>query len=248
MPEVTTEKRFIRMVKFLVASTERAVARELGRRGFTDDDRQEGWSLMDRATGRHLAVVPGPGASPTRYHGLLVKVDGWENEWYDVAEAALKRRFPALHAEVFKNLSKGSGSEVVITVRTLLDRLDGLAAKGGDESRRAMALLETRGLTPERRDKARALLRSLEVAETGDAGAEAAWDEEAEAALRAEKEAAVQAMWAWYQEWAKTARTVVRNRNHLIMLGLARRRSRGSAGDDADDAGADDAPTTDGDA
>ena len=35
-----------------------------------------------------------------------------------------------------------------------------------------------------------------------------------------EREQAVQAMWDWFQDWAKTARTVVKNRNYQVMLGL----------------------------
>jgi hypothetical protein len=37
------------------------------------------------------------------------------------------------------------------------------------------------------------------------------------------------ALRAWYTDWAETARTLLRNRNALIRLGLARRQKRKAA-------------------
>lgn len=61
-------------------------------------------------------------------------------------------------------------------------------------------------------------------------------DETASIQLKVEKEAAVAAMWAWYQDWAKTARTVVKNKNYQVMLGLM---EHGVVGTGVTDAGLD---------
>lgn len=228
MPKVTTEKRFTRVLKFLMASTVIRIAKLLAIRGFSDEDRQEGWSLLERAAGRHLAVSPSAGVVVDKLRKVVGEVDAWENTWFDVADAALKRQVPAVHQVLFMNLSKVSGNAVLITVKTFLERLDALEEEGGEENEKAMALLEKRGLTEERRAEARALLEKMEVAEPDE---EDAVDEEA---LKAEQEAAIEEMWAWYKDWAKTARTVVKNRNYRIMLGLSTPRSQ-SSGDEDDD-------------
>jgi hypothetical protein len=180
--------------------------------------------------------MPGSGTFSTQYRGVLGALDDWENNWFDVADAALSRLYPAVHAVLFKNLSKVSGSEVVLTVKTFVERIGSMRKDGGEETQKALALLEKRGLTPDRIDEARALLGKVAVAQTG-----AKEEEEVDdAPLKAEREAAVEAMWGWYQDWAKTARTVVKNRNYLVMLGLTQIRGGGATEDVADDAAEDD--------
>lgn len=219
MPEVTNDKRFSRMLKFLIASSERPIAKILASRGFTDEDRKEGWVLLDEAAGRNQAPWPSTATFPTRYKGVVSAVDSFENEWFDVADAALKRQFPAVHAAVFQNLAKTSGSGVLLTVRVFLDRLDSLERDSGEESRKAMSLLEKRGLTGQRRAEARSLLTEVEVAGAPDDDDKES-PEELEA-IAAKREAAIKDMWEWYKDWAKTARTVVKNRNFRVMMGLS---------------------------
>jgi hypothetical protein len=57
-------------------------------------DREEGWALLDRATGRHQAFTPVAGMIHTEYKSIVDDVDQWENTWFDVAAAALTRSFP----------------------------------------------------------------------------------------------------------------------------------------------------------
>ncbi len=232
MPEVTTDKRFARVMKFLMASCEKKIARILMTWGFTDEDRKEGWELLDRAAGRHLAVTPGRGSFATQYRGIVGAVDDWENTWFDVAEAALARLSPKVHAVLFQNLSKTSGPEVVLNVRTFLERIDAMKKAEDDDNKSALTLLEKRGLTDGVLDEAMGLIEKIAAAEADDDEDENAEDE---AARKAEREQAVEAMWAWYQDWAKTARTVVKNRNYQVMLGLLQHRVGGSSVDEGDD-------------
>jgi len=186
----------------------------------------------ERAAGRHLALTPGSGSFQTQYRATVAEVDSWENTWFDVADAALSRSSPEVHGVLFKNLSKVSGSGTVLTVRTFLDRLDALQEEEGEPSREAMALLEKRGLTAKRREEARALLAKVESVELTDDELDTS-DQET---TKAKREQALDAMWDWFQDWAKTARTVVKNRNYQAMLGLTS--PRGGATDKNGDHGA----------
>jgi len=238
MPTVKTDKRFFKVMKFLVASTELPIAKLMGTRGFSDEDRQEGWGYLDIAAGRHLSITPGSGSFSTQYRPVENELDGWENIWFDVADAALGRLFPSVHAELFKNLSKTSGSAVVLNVKTFVERLEKLGKSGGEENTKALALLSKRGLNAACIDEAQTLLGKLAVAQAPDEDEDAEVDE---AQLKADKDAAVDAMWAWYQDWSRTARTVVKNRNYLVMLGLTKPHSSGGRADDDDSADDDDA-------
>jgi hypothetical protein len=228
MPTVNKNDRFHKVMKFLVASTEPPIAKLMMSRGFGDEDRQEGWGLLDTAAGRHLSLSPKAGSFSTEYRVIENELDGWENIWFDVADAALGRSFPAVHAEVFKNLGKTSGSAVVLNVKNLVERLDSLRSAKSEEAAAAAALLEKRGLNAGVLDAAHTLLSQLESA----GAVETSEPEVDETALRAEKDAAVDAMWEWYQDWAKTARTVVKNRNYLVMLGLLKPHGGGASSDE----------------
>ena len=217
MPSVKTDDRFSRVIKFLIASREPRIARQLLRRGFSNADREEGWSLLDRAAGRSLEIAPAAG-TPTEYKPIIEAIDVWENTWFDVAEAALTRQFPAVKEALFLNLSKRSDKGVVINVRTFVDRLAAFQSSGDPEAEKAVALLASRGLTQAVIDEIAAKLEILEHVDDEDAEE---MTEDQEAAMIAAQTAAIDAMWAWYLDWSKTARTVVKNRNHRVLLGLS---------------------------
>lgn len=208
-----------RMLPFLVASRHPRIFVQLAQRGYTADDLAEGWRLFTSAAGANLrfeesesALLPGDPAT-----ALLAELDALENTWFPVAKATLERRYPDLAAAVFDNLSQTEGYEVMVSVGTFLDRLDAIAAD--PQGAEALALLARRGLTPEARAEARALIGRIQAA--------------AEPSLpvidptsREEQDAAVAAAWAWYREWSQIARTVVTRNDMLVRLGL-RRRSTG---------------------
>jgi hypothetical protein len=56
-----------------------------------------------------------------------------------------------------------------------------------------------------------------------------------------EREAAATEMWEWFKDWSKTARTVVKNRNYHVMMGLIAQ--HGGSGKDAEDEAAESAET-----
>jgi hypothetical protein len=76
--------------------------------------------------------------------------------------------------------------------------------------------LVRRGITPEERQRPAAL---VEAVQGGGVTIEARIDDS-----RAAQEQGLMKLYAWYSDWAETARAVVRRRDQLIRLGLAKRR------------------------
>jgi hypothetical protein len=74
-----------------------------------------------------------------------------------VADASLRRRYPAMAQRIFSNLSQTEAPGVVLTVGTLLERIDALSNATDEDSVGAMALLVQRGLTEQALDEARAV-------------------------------------------------------------------------------------------
>ena len=223
MPRIKTDERFARVLRFLSAVREPKIAELMSRRGFTAEDVEEGWTLLDQGAGRHQDVAPRSGTFRTEYKPIIEQIDEWENVWFDVAEAALTRHFPDIRKALFKNLTKTSGKNVVINVRTFVERYQAIAEATDDASKAAIALLAKRGL-----DGACVgdVLEKLGQLEEFEAIPEEDAGQSDSDSLRAEKEAAVEEMWAWYKEWSQTARTVIKNRNYLVMLGLTTYRRR----------------------
>jgi hypothetical protein len=211
MPRLDWQYKSGKVLKFLSAVTDPQVFASLAQRGFTNETRREGWNLLAQAGGRDVEMTA-PGATGIDVAEVLRQVDAWENEWFDVIDAALHHRYPDVHALVLQGLHKSSSQTVVLTVKVLLDRLDALESE--DRMRPALALLTSRGLTPVVRARGRELLRELRA---GDVTVLPTADPVAAAA----RVAAEAAMWEWYLDWSKTARTVVRQKALRIKLGLS---------------------------
>ena len=214
-----------RVMKFMMAVRNPRIASAMAAYGFTDAELQEGWSLMN-LVGR----VKLDAHTPATDTSTLEQLDQWENQWFPIAAATLQRRFPAVHAQVFKNLSQTEGPAVAVSVRTFLERFDQMAAGAGAygaEGAQAKAVLEARGLTPAVLNRARALLENVGKIATVDAVMAA---QDPKALEKAEND-----LWAWYLEWSQVARIAVTQRVLLKQMGfLPTRRSRATEEDDVD--------------
>jgi len=177
-----------------------------------------------------MSISGGGGSGGSRTTGVsgraaLAEVDAWDEPNFARYGAALRRRFPSAHAYVFRDLKASTGSDAVAGVATFLARVKALAegndparADQGKDDTKAVALLETRGLTKAERKRLEGLVK-LALGPT-----------EALEALPAddapdERLAKLAELKGWYDEWAATARAVVKKRVHLIRLGLAQRKS-----------------------
>jgi len=194
---------------FVVQSNPRIYA-TLRTRGFGPEAIQEGWRLLIRASGSTIGLAEAPGyATDSR---LVDALDGWENEWYPIAEAVLERRFPAQHATVFAGLSQTEGPALVVSVGLLLERLAALPQD-------VLAVLATHGLTAQVLGEATALIQKIRGPEV--ITPTAPLPDEAALAKREEERAQAETdMWGFYLMWSAIARSRIKNKRLLRLLGF----------------------------
>jgi hypothetical protein len=157
--------RLTRILAFLVGARNPRIFSVLSRRGFRQADLEEGWRLFSIAAGARLSYVQGGSLLDNDFaREVLAMLDVWENTWFPVVSATLRRHYPELHEIVFQNLGQTEGSEVLVSVSTLLERLATMA-KSGAKGKEADALLENRGLTAAVRSEATALIEKLKKTE-----------------------------------------------------------------------------------
>ncbi len=167
MAKLTIGDKAQRVLVFLLGVRNRRVRRALASYGFTEAVLTDGWGRLQALTNNRLDFV-GDGIDPT----LIGELDAWENQWFPIAEIVLRTNYPAVHQVVFRNLSQTSGAEVVISVSTLLNRLDQIAKRPDDgglgaEGKAARKLLEQRGLNERVAAQARCGFRAIVIARIG---------------------------------------------------------------------------------
>ena len=183
----------------------------MAQRGFDKEMLKEGWKLFTDAAGYKMdSDVSYDPLAPNEAKEMLSELDQWENTWYPVVDVTLEKRHPDVHEIVMKNLSQTEGNELLVSVKTLLDRLDEIASK--PEGQEALAMLEKRGFTDEVRSRANALLEQLQS--TGGVGDALNND------FFEQRDKSVEKMWNWYLEWSTIARTLINRGDILIRMGL----------------------------
>lgn len=216
-----------RVLSFLMGVRNPRIMAVMTTRGFTQQDLDEGWQLFTVAAGAKLAYTP----DETKGHNLaksqqyLADLDQWENTWFPLVSATLERHYPELYHPIFKNLSQTEGPEVLVSVSTLLDRLQSLAQT--ETGKQALALLAHRGLTPEVRTQATKLIEALQKFES-------TCVPQINPDSRAIQDKAINDVWIWYKEWSQIARTVIQRGDLLIRLGL-RQPNRSSTVEEVED-------------
>lgn len=210
----------MRVLKLLMGLRNPRVLPAMEPYGFGPDDLKEGWHLLEAASATKLDTPP----KVTRDSSIIEQLDAWENHWFPIAGATLARRFPAVHAELFKNLSQTSGPAVVVSVQTFVQRFDEMAAGQdpyGSDGKAARKLLAARGLTKAVLDEARELLEGIESVHTVESVDVDAIEQDKEQLAKAEE-----ALWQWYLEWSQIARVVVTERSLRRELGFNSTRSK----------------------
>jgi hypothetical protein len=119
MAKLTMGQKVDRVMRLLIGLRNRRIAATLVRHGFTNSDLQEGWSLLQRVTRTQLDAPPEAQAEDPV---ALRNLDDWENKWFPIAGATLKRRAPQVHAWLFRNLSQTEGPAVIVSVGTFVER------------------------------------------------------------------------------------------------------------------------------
>lgn len=213
MGRLTVGQKAQRLLKFMMGLGNPANMHALQRYGFDQAALDEGWTLLRQIANNRLAmqrILPARGDQLTR-------LDAWENHWFPIVWAVLQRQHPEVHATVFLNLAQTEGRQVVLSVSTLVERLDALGADSP-----AMVTLRKHGLTEAVLEEARGLLREL---------MSPALEEAPPAEPQVFDQAAEDAMWSYYLQWSAIARRAIKDRRLLRQLGFLRS-SQGSAGED----------------
>jgi hypothetical protein len=182
--------------------------------GYTPAEHALGWKLVLEVSG-YDAPIASPGAD-ARVRSAIAELDAWDEGGFRRIRVALERLHPEQAKVVFEGLDPSSGAMAVVGVSRLLDRLDSLEASTSEADHAAIATLSGRGIGKGERAR---LLELVRVAQAG-TSAEPLPVSPSEQ-QRAETLAALH---AWYVDWSETARTVIRRRDFLVMLGVAKRR------------------------
>ncbi len=185
--------------------------------GYRAKDHKEGWELLHACSGSELA-----GAQQLESNEVvasaIAELDRTDERLFRIIRATLERRHPNLVGAVFDGLSPGQGAEAVLSIGKLLDRL--AALEKTEEGKAALKTLELRGVTPEERARLAQLVKKAQSAQPVPKV-----DTEAERRREDERQGALMKLRAWYVEWSEIARASIRRRDHLITLGLARRKT-----------------------
>jgi hypothetical protein len=208
-----------------------AIRGALAARGYSEQEHQEGWDLLLKVSG--FPQKTPEATNDEEVSKAIAALDAWDEPNFRILRAALDRHHPAQGAFVFHNLEPSTGAGAVLSVATLLDRLDALegaperkATRKADHA--ALALLAKRGVDEAERKRLRELVQIAQRPASAAPATEAADD--------GEQQATFLKLYAWYSEWSETARALIKRRDHLIRMGLAKRKPaarKGKANADA---------------
>ncbi len=216
----TLEETPARVMKFLYGvGTVPAIRARLARRGYTPEEHQRGWSLLHAASGYELEPALGTHSDP-EVLAAVSELDDWDEDGFRIIHAALGRLHPAQDRAVLAGLAPARGAGSVLSVKLLLDRLDTLDKSQDAGDKAATKTLATRGITQAERKRLRGLIA---IAEKGTS--QPAPDTSARDAQNEKRQQALVELRAWYEDWSNMARALVKRRDRLIRLGLAKRRS-----------------------
>lgn len=197
----------------------------LSKRGYTEATHELGWSLVLKASGYRR---PAEAANRLDAAAAIAELDAWDEPSFRVARAALVL-MPEQRDFLFEGLEAQKGIAAVAAVATFLDRCDELESSKERKATRkadhaALDRLAERGITKEERARLRKL---LSVATSFAEAAPPAPSAPSEKATD-HREAQV-ALWAFWTEWSEIAKTDIKRRDHLIQLGLAKRKTSAKA-------------------
>lgn len=218
--------------------TNEAIREILQQNGYSSAEHVLGWTLLHGVSGfvetdDGTAAVSG---GDKEVRAAIVELDEWDEPGFARIGAALRRLHPEQMAFVFANLEPATGAGAVLSVGTMLDRLDALeegaerkASRKADHA--ALATLDKRGITKAERKRLRQLVEKAQGAPLVTAPKQDPKTEKD----REKYQEDLRALRAWYVDWSETARAVIHRRDYLIRLGLAKpRRAKKDDGEPKD--------------
>jgi len=206
MAKLTDMQRLARVLEFIAGLSHPEVRAALNGRGFSQHEADEGFRLLREA----LEAFYAADAQPPTALDTIALLDAWENRWLPVVAAALERHDPKIARSVLLNIQQTRGPRLLVTLPTLLDRIEALGASAHEPERRARSLLTRRGLTSEVIDEARTLLRETTRLPM------------ALPLVPKRRKPTLDSLWSWYREWSRIARVVIQDRRLLRSLGFGK--------------------------
>lgn len=217
----------VRVIAFLRAlGTVPVLRKALEARGYTSEEHQRGWALLQAASGydaERETDVLAPRVDPA-VRDAIAEIDAWDEDGFRIVRAALGRLHPEQAKTVLAGLAPSTGAASLLGVETLLDRLDALAKSKHAEDRAAIATLDARGLSDAERKRLRAVLK---VAKEGTSRDDKPSEEMVQMADNRQR--MLVELRAWYEDWSEMARATFKRRDYLLRLGLAQRKVKKKA-------------------
>lgn len=242
----TRERALIaRTARFLVNIQSPQYLGRAAKNGYTPEERAEGWRLWSTASGMDRPLEHWfteqqiaeslDGISGDRLR-ILTALDTFENKWFPGIRFVIRRKVPRasrkqFEAAFFKNLEQQPlGPTVVGSVRGLLQRIKDLKKSKEPGAKDVLDLLVKRGLTEAKIKEIEALLKEAEEG-SGKTPAKTPISPADLAAAQAAQFEACEDLRDWFNDIATQLRPAYNHREQVI-LGLAKARRRGPAGDD----------------
>jgi hypothetical protein len=150
----------------------------------------------------------------------VTEIDGCDEDVFRIVRASMRRLHPEQAARVLDGIGPSEGPPAVIGMLTLLDRIDALEKSKSKADHAAVATLATRGLDKKERERLRAL---VVIAMKGTDETEPKVDPAATKRTE-DRQRALEQLRAWYEDWSDMAKSVIKRKDRLIRLGLAKRK------------------------
>ena len=211
MSRLTTNIKAERVLKFLMGARNPQIRQYLQPYGFGEPQLEKGWVLL-----RHVAEVRGTYQPRIPKDPTIARAcHDWRSRWFAIAEASLRRNYPAVEAWLFNGLQTGQVELSTVTVPLFVERVRQLSATDAPvaDAKAARDLLTERGLT----DAVLAMVDPWVEQLAKFAG------EVPPLPVTTETESAAQdALWNWYLEWSGIVRAAIQDRSLLRELGFLR--------------------------
>lgn len=229
--DATLELTPPRILKFLRGvGTRPAIRYLLASVGYDDAEHAQGWERLHAVSG-YTAKPELTSPLDPNVSGAISLLDAEDERLETRIDASLRHRYPAVRALLLDGIKSGQGAASVIFVRELLKRLNTLEATkgaGAADAKAALGILAARGITPQKRAELASLVTTAEsltqlVAPTTTEGESA------------DTRAKLLAARAWFEEWSEIAKSELKRKDYLIVLGLAQRKSPKKPGDKGGD-------------
>jgi len=207
-----------RSLAFLRAvGTVPAIREALAAAGYNQAEQDYGWQLVLLVSGYRTTITAAGGSEAGQ---AIVELDNLDESLFKRSQAVLDRFHPEQAAFVFDGLQPAIGTEAVVSVATLLTRLDALESSPAREATRtedhaALESLAKRGIDKKERDRLAALVTAARQMAGSPPPPNTSEEQQAKDMIALHK---------WYQDWSETARAVIKRRDHLVRLGLTKRK------------------------